>query len=73
MKDWVVKLDDFVCLSEREILNHAGTISHKQAIDKAHAEYDKYHTLTVDESSPVEQHFIKVVQAMKQLEIQNKN
>ena len=38
MKNWITKLNDFLRLSEREILNHAGTISHKQAIDKAHAE-----------------------------------
>jgi len=73
MKDWVVKLDDFLRFSEREILTHAGTISHKQAIDKAHAEYDKYHALTADETSLVERHFIEAVQAVKQLEIQNKN
>lgn len=73
MKDWVSKLDDFLRLSEREILNHAGTIGHKQAIDKAHAEYDKYHALTVDEPSLVEWHFIDAVQAVKQLEIENKN
>jgi hypothetical protein len=73
MKDWVVKLDDFLRLSEREILNHAGKISHQQAIDKAHGEYDKYHALTVDEPSLVERHFIEAVQAVKQLEAQNKN
>jgi hypothetical protein len=73
MKDWITKLDDFLRLSEREILSHAGKISHQQAIDKAHAEYDKYHALTADEPSPVERHFIEAVQAVKQLEIQNKN
>ena len=73
MEDWVARLDDFLRLSEREILNHAGKISHQQAIDKAHAEYDKYHALTADEPSLVERHFIEAVQAVKQLEIQNKN
>lgn len=68
MKDWVAKLDDFLRLSEREILNHAGKISHQQAIDKAHAEYDKYHALTADKPSPVELHFIEAVQVVKSLE-----
>ncbi len=72
MKDWIVKLDDFLRLSEREILTHAGTISHKQAIDKAHAEYDRYRSLTVDEPSFVEQHFIEAVQTVKHLEKKNK-
>lgn len=69
MKDWVTKLDDFLRLSEREILSHAGKISHQKAIDKAHAEYDRYHALTVDEPTPIEQHFIEAVAAVKQLEI----
>ena len=73
MKDWVTKLDDFLRLSEREILKDAGKISHQQAIHKAHAEYDKYHSLTVDEPTPVERHFVEAVKAVKQLEIQNKN
>jgi hypothetical protein len=65
MQDWTIKLDDFLRLSEREILTHTGKISHQQAIDKAHAEYDKYHALMAEEPSPVEKYFMEVV---KQLE-----
>lgn len=72
MKDWIAKLDDFIRFNERELLTHAGKISHQQAIDKAHAEYDKYCALTMDEPSPVERHFVEAVQAVKKLEIQNK-
>ncbi len=68
MKDWITKLDDFLRLSEREILTHAGKVSHQQAIEKAHAEYDKYHALTVDEPSPVELHFIEAIEMAKGLE-----
>jgi len=71
MKDWVTKLDDFLRLSEREILTHAGQVSNQQAIDKAHAEYDKYRALTTEEPSLVEQHFIEAVQAIKQLEVEH--
>lgn len=42
MKDWVTKLDDFLRLSEREILNHAGKISHESAIKKAEQEYSRF-------------------------------
>ena len=42
MVDWVQKLDDFLKISEKELLTHAGTISHQKAIDKAKAEFDKY-------------------------------
>ncbi len=68
MQDWITKLDDFLHLSERDILTHAGMISHQQAIDKANAEYDKYHALVEHVPSSVEEHFIEAIQAMKQLE-----
>jgi hypothetical protein len=42
MYDWVKKLDDFLQISEKEILTNAGKTSHKKAIDKAKAEYEKY-------------------------------
>ncbi len=42
MKDWIEKLDDFLKASERELLNNAGTVSHKKALEKAKIEYDKY-------------------------------
>jgi hypothetical protein len=35
MADWIAKLDGFVRLSEREVLKHAGRISHDDAITKA--------------------------------------
>jgi hypothetical protein len=68
MKDWIAKLDDFIRFNERELLVHAGKISHQQALEKAHAEYDKYRTLTAGEQSLIEQHFIKAIQAVTQLE-----
>ena len=42
MQDWIQKLDAFLQASEKELLNNAGAISHKNAIEKAKAEYDKY-------------------------------
>jgi len=35
MHDWIQKLDDFLKISEKELLTDAGKISHKKAIDKA--------------------------------------
>ncbi len=35
MRDWISKLDDFLRISEREILTHAGTVSHEEALTKA--------------------------------------
>ena len=59
MRDWIQKLDDFLHLSDREILTHAGTISAKLAKEKADAEYDKFKERTANELTPVEIHFIE--------------
>jgi hypothetical protein len=42
MNDWIKKLDDFLRISEKELLTHSGNISHKEAIAKARKEYNKY-------------------------------
>jgi hypothetical protein len=42
MQDWIAKLDDFLRLSERDILTHAGKISHELAEEHAHAEFARY-------------------------------
>ena len=42
MNDWIQKLDDFLKISEKELLKNAGTVSHKQAVEKANEEYKKY-------------------------------
>jgi hypothetical protein len=39
MADWIAKLDDFLRLSDREILMHAGRISHELAEEHAHAQF----------------------------------
>jgi hypothetical protein len=44
MKDWITKLDDFLKLSEKELLTHAGKVSAETAAQKAEAEFDKYRT-----------------------------
>lgn len=42
MKDWIRELDSFLKMTRKDILNNACTISHEQALEKAHQEYDKY-------------------------------
>jgi len=59
MHDWIDKLDDFLRLSDKELLTHAGTISAKLAKDKADAEYDKFKERTKNELTPVEIHFLE--------------
>lgn len=59
MRDWILKLDDFLRLSDKEILTNAGSISAKLAKEKADAEYDKFKERTANELTPVEIHFIE--------------
>lgn len=68
MKDWVERLDDFLKMTGREILMHAGTVSHSDALDKAREEYEKYQQRILNEPSAVEKHFIEAVKEVKQLE-----
>jgi hypothetical protein len=68
MRDWITKLDEFLKVSERDILTHSGRVSHEEAIEKAHAEYEKFRKQMLEELSPVERHFIEAVQEVKQLE-----
>ncbi len=59
MKDWIDKLDDFLQLSGKQLLSHAGKISSEMAKQKADLEYEKFHQRTQLELSPVEIHFIE--------------
>lgn len=42
MKDWIARLDSILQLNGRELLSHAGKISHEQAMKKSEAEFEKY-------------------------------
>ena len=68
MQDWVSKLDDFLKISERDILTHAGSVSHETALQKAHSEYDKFHARELNKPTAVEKHFEKAVEEVKKLE-----
>lgn len=59
MQDWLNKLDDFLRISERELLTHAGKISTEIAQLKANSEYDKFKERTKYQLSPVELDFIE--------------
>ena len=72
MKDWIEKLDDFLKISNKQILTHAGKISHELAALKAEAEYDKYRALKGPEVSLVEQHFEESLKEVKLLEKKRK-
>lgn len=65
MKDWIAKLDDFLKLSDREILKHAGRISHGEAREKAEAEYDRFRKLSDAKPKAVDRDFDEAVKKLK--------
>lgn len=65
MDDWANKLNDFLALSDFDILTHAGKISAEQAKQKAKLEYDKYRRVIDMQSNQVDQ---DLANALKRLE-----
>ena len=63
MKDWVARLDDYLRMTDSEVLQNAGKVSHALAEQKAKEEYQKYKQLHSGELSRVEQAFLESVEA----------
>lgn len=73
MQDWIKRLRQFLSMTGRDILNHAGKISRDQALTKAHAEYEKYRLLELSGPSEAEKHFIESTEKeLKALEAHRK-
>ena len=68
MKDWLETIDDYLKMTRRDILTTKGRVTHKQAIDKAHAEYEKYRKKQDELLSPVERQFIESIKELAALE-----
>lgn len=58
MSDWIKKLGDILTMNDREILSHAGRISHDLALAKSEAEYGKF---------KIEQRKLERVESIKEL------
>ena len=68
MKDWLETIDDYLKMTRRDILTTTGRITHKQALEKAHGEYEKYRKKQEDTLSSVECHFLKSIEELHELE-----
>jgi len=64
MRDWIAKLEDFLRLGEREILTHAGSVSHDEALRKAELEFEKFRARQLAEPSQVEKDFDEAVRKL---------
>ncbi len=65
MRDWITKLDEFLKLSEHELLDHAGRVSAEQAKMKAELEYDRYRKLEDAQPRPVDADFDTAVKQLQ--------
>lgn len=61
MKDYIKNLDAILSSTGEKVLEDSGKISHKQAIDKAIAEYRKYQVKTL---SPVEEDYLQTIKVL---------
>lgn len=74
MADWVQRLDAFLEFNERNVLTHAGKVSHQLAEEQAHAQFEKYETQRrrLEASQPTSD-FDRVVEEVKRLAADAKN
>ena len=70
MEDWSNRLDEFLKLTDREILQDAGKISHKIACDKAESEFEKYRII---QDKLYESDFDKYLIELEKVEISDEN
>jgi hypothetical protein len=68
MADWIAKLDDFLKLSERDVLAHAGRVSHGVAVSKAEFEYERFAATRAALAGPVDRDFGEAIRDVKQIE-----
>ena len=66
MKGWIKKLDGFLSLNEREILAHAGKISHEFALGHAEAQYDKFNLKRIKACDAKDNDFDRSVKMIEQ-------
>jgi hypothetical protein len=65
MNDWIQRLDTILQLNGRELLTHAGKVSHDMALQKSNLEYEKYQS--VQKQIEKEQSLVEIEQDIKKL------
>lgn len=64
MSDWIAKLHGFLSLNDRDILNHAGTISHDMAKAFAEAEYEQFNSARIADTDQQDSDFDRAVKQL---------
>ena len=64
MSDWIKKLDAFLNINDRDILTHAGKISHDMALQRAEREYEQFHLRRLEAQSHVDSDFDRLTKQL---------
>jgi hypothetical protein len=67
MRAWIAKLDDFLKLSDRELLDHAGKVTAEAAKAKAELEFDRFKALHAADPRPVDADFEQAAQQLTEM------
>lgn len=68
MRDWLVKIEELLKLTGNPVLKGAGSVSHEDAIKKAHAEYEKYKLRIASEKTELDKKFLEAIKPLEDLE-----
>lgn len=68
MAEWMERIDAFLRVSGRQVLDNNGSVSKLEAEQKAKAEYEQYKKLLANAPSSVEQHFDRFVEDVKSID-----
>lgn len=71
MKDWLETIDDYLRMTRRDILTTKGKVTHQQALEKAHSEYERYKRNQEYILSPVECHFLESIGELDRMDGKN--
>ena len=70
MKDWLSTIDDYLKMTRRDILDTKGRVTHSQALEKAHREYEIYKARYDELPSKVEIQYLDSIRNLEQIEEQ---
>lgn len=65
MRDWICRLDDYLRMTDSEVLQNAGKVSHALAEQKAKEEYQKFKQMQSMELTPIEAAFVASIETSK--------
>lgn len=72
MQDWIKKLDGFLTINDRDILTHAGKVSHEMAKEFAEEQYEKFHASQIAQDNIRLSDFDKIVKQIESGKKQDK-